>query len=139
MDGVLVDSNSTGINNDTKKEYKDQIYNAPDFFKDMTPLEGAIDAYKILCKKFDTYILTAAPWGNPTAANNKIDWVKKYLPDEAYKRIIISHNKHLCMGDYLVDDSTRNGAAEFVGEHIHFGTDTFPDWKSVLDYLSDKS
>ena len=139
MDGVLVDSNSTGINNDTKKEYKDQIYNAPDFFKDMTPLNGAIDAYKILCKKFDTYILTAAPWGNPTAANNKIDWVKKYLPDEAYKRIIISHNKHLCMGDYLVDDSTRNGAAEFVGEHIHFGTDTFPDWKSVLDYLSDKS
>tara|TARA_A100000164_G_C21340841_1_gene510894 strand:+ start:98 stop:517 length:420 start_codon:yes stop_codon:yes gene_type:complete len=139
MDGVLVDSNSTGIDNDTKKKYKDQIYNAPDFFKDMTPLNGAIDAYKILCKKFDTYILTAAPWGNPTAANNKIDWVKKYLPDEAYKRIIISHNKHLCMGDYLVDDSTRNGAAEFVGEHIHFGTDTFPDWKSVLDYLSDKS
>ena len=139
MDGVLVDSNSTGIDNDTKKEYKDQIYNAPDFFKDMTPLNGAIDAYKILCKKFDTYILTAAPWGNPTAANNKIDWVKKYLPDEAYKRIIISHNKHLCMGDYLVDDSTRNGAAEFIGEHIHFGTDTFPDWKSVLNYLSDKS
>ena len=26
MDGVLVDSNSTGINNDTKKEYKDQIF-----------------------------------------------------------------------------------------------------------------
>ena len=139
MDGVLVDSNSTGIDNDTKKEYKDQIYNAPDFFKDMTPLVGAIDAYKILCKQFDTYILTAAPWGNPTAANNKIDWVKKYLPAEAYKRIIISHNKHLCMGDYLVDDSTRNGAGEFTGEHIHFGTDTFPDWKSVLDYLSDKS
>lgn len=87
----------------------------------------------------DTFILTAAPWGNPTAANNKIDWVKKYLPNEAYKRIIISHNKHLCIGDYLVDDSTRNGAGEFTGEHIHFGTDTFPDWKSVLDYLSDKS
>ena len=43
------------------------------------------------------------------------------------------------MGDYLVDDSTRNGAGEFSGEHIHFGTDKFPDWKSVLDYLSDKS
>jgi 5'-nucleotidase len=139
MDGVLVDSHSTGIDDNTKKKFKDQLFNAPDFFKDMLPLEGAIDAYKILCKQFDTYILTAAPWGNPTAANNKIDWVKKYLPDEAYKRIIISHNKNLCMGDYLVDDSTRNGAGEFSGEHIHFGTDKFPDWKSVLDYLSDKS
>ena len=139
MDGVLVDSHYTGIDDNTKKKFKDQLFNAPDFFKDMLPLEGAIDAYKILCKQFDTYILTAAPWGNPTDANNKIDWVKKYLPDQAYKRIIISHNKNLCMGDYLVDDSTRNGAGEFSGEHIHFGTDKFPDWKSVLDYLSDKS
>ena len=127
MDGVIVDPASTGIDNNTKKEFKDQLYNAPYFFRDMTPLAGSIDAYKLLCKQFDTYILTAAPWGNPTAASDKINWVKKYLPNEAYKRIIISHNKHLCMGDYLVDDSTRNGAGEFSGEHIHFGTDKFPD------------
>ena len=139
MDGVLVDSNSTGISDNTKKEYKDQLYNAPDFFKDMKPMTDAINAYKALSLKFNTYILTAAPWVNPTAANDKIAWVKKYLPDVAHKRIIISHNKHLCMGDYLIDDSTRNGAGEFSGEHIHFGTDKFPDWKSVLDYLADKS
>lgn len=139
MDGVLVDSSSTGIDDNTKNKYKDQLYNAPDFFKDMVPVDGSIEAYKILCMKFDTYILTAAPWNNPTAANDKINWVKRYLPNEAHKRIIISHNKHLCIGDYLIDDSTRNGASDFTGEHIHFGTDTFPNWKSVLDYLSDKA
>jgi hypothetical protein len=28
-----------------------------------------------------------------------------------------------------------NGAGEFKGEHIHFGQEKFPDWKSVLEYL----
>ena len=39
------------------------------------------------------------------------------------------------MGDYLIDDRTVNCAAQFKGEHIHFGTEKFPNWKSVLEYL----
>jgi 5'-nucleotidase len=27
---------------------------------------------------------------------------------------------------------------EFTGEHIHFGTEQFPDWKRVVDYLKQK-
>ena len=38
----------------------------------------------------------------------------------------------------LIDDRTKNGADLFPGEHIHFGTDTFPDWSAVLDYLRGK-
>ena len=90
-------------------------------------------------KKYDTYILTAAPWGNPTAASDKIEWVKKYLPEVAYKRVIISHNKNLCSGNYLIDDNTRNGVSDFKGEHIHYGTPQFPDWKAVTQYLIKKS
>ena len=40
------------------------------------------------------------------------------------------------MGDYLIDDRLRNGAEKFNGEHIHFGTEKFPDWNSVLKYLN---
>ena len=29
----------------------------------------------------------------------------------------------------------RNGAGKFKGEHIHFATDKFPDWDTVLNYL----
>jgi hypothetical protein len=39
------------------------------------------------------------------------------------------------MGDYLIDDRTKNGAGEFSGELIQFGGKDFPDWKSVLNYL----
>jgi 5'(3')-deoxyribonucleotidase len=48
---------------------------------------------------------------------------------------VITHCKHLCEGDYLIDDRGKNGASEFKGERIQFGSDRFADWKSVLSYL----
>ena len=140
MDGVLVKSNIEleCLDDDIQYKFKNRLYEAPGFFSKLKPIEGAIESYKYLTKKFDTYILTAAPWNNPTAANDKIEWVKKYLPDEAYKRIIIIHNKNLNIGDYLIDDNLRNGVSEFKGMHIHFGTEKFPDWKSVVEFLDNE-
>ena len=57
------------------------------------------------------------------------------LHDEAYKRLIIAHHKNLLRGDYLIDDREKNGAKEFEGELILFGSEKFPDWRSVLKYL----
>jgi hypothetical protein len=34
-----------------------------------------------------------------------------------------------------VDDRTKNGASEFEGEHVHSGTEQFPDWNAFLDHL----
>ena len=31
--------------------------------------------------------------------------------------------------ELLIDDRTANGAAQFTGEHIHFGSEKFPNWK----------
>jgi 5'-nucleotidase len=53
----------------------------------------------------------------------------------AFKRLILSHHKHLNRGDYLVDDRPNNGASEFEGEWVKFGTDDYPDWPAVTDYL----
>ena len=52
-----------------------------------------------------------------------------------YKRLIISHHKDLCKGDYLIDDRVKNGDGEFEGELIMYGSDRFPDWMSVINYL----
>jgi len=101
----------------------------------MEPMENATESYIKLCEKFDTYILSTSPWENPTALNDKLDWVKKYLGNYAYKRLILSHNKHLNHGHYLIDDREKNGADRFVGELILFGGDRFPDWSAVINYL----
>ena len=36
---------------------------------------------------------------------------------------------------YLIDDRDKNGAAEFEGELIRYGSEKFPDWDAVLEYL----
>jgi 5'(3')-deoxyribonucleotidase len=70
------------------------------------------------------------------ATEAKQRWVMKYLGDPAKKRIIVSHHKNLMIGEYLIDDRTANGAAEFKGELIQFGTEKYPNWAAVLNYLN---
>ena len=137
MDNVLVDfpSGIAQLTPDTQKEYEGRLDEVPGIFALMTPLEGAIDAFETLSKKYDSYILSTAPWENSSAWKDKNEWVKKYLGKSAHKRLILSHHKNLNKGDYLIDDRTANGAGEFEGEHIQFGSDKFPDWESVLEYL----
>ena len=137
MDNVLVDFPSAfpKVSPKLLDEFEGRLDEIPNIFSLMEPLTGAIEAFQILSKKFDSYLLSTAPWENSSAWSDKNEWVKKYLGSTAYKRLILSHNKHLNIGDYLIDDRTANGADRFTGEHIHFGSERFPDWASVLRYL----
>ncbi len=139
MDNVLVDF-ETGIDKldeNTIRKYEDNLDDVPGIFSLMEPMPGAIEAFITLSSsdKYDVYILSTAPWENNTAWSDKLDWVKKYLGDNAHKRLILSHHKNLNSGDYLIDDRTRNGVDKFLGEHIHFGQENFKTWKEVLNYL----
>jgi 5'(3')-deoxyribonucleotidase len=137
MDGVLVDFQSGIDRTDTAtlEKYEGHYDDIPGIFARMDPMPGAIEAFRLLSHNYDVYILSTAPWHNPSAWSDKVVWVQRYLGDVAYKRLILSHHKDLCHGDYLIDDRTKHGAGEFCGEHIHFRTDKFPSWQSVLDYL----
>ncbi len=137
MDNVLVDfpSGISKLSQEVINEYESNLDEVPNIFSLMEPLEGAIDSFKILSQRYDTYILSTAPWKNSSAWSDKVKWVQKYLGESAYKRLILTHHKNLNHGDYLIDDRTKNGAGEFKGELIQFGTDKFPDWKSVCSYL----
>ncbi|HZK07596.1 MAG TPA: hypothetical protein VFC92_05300 [Bacteroidales bacterium] len=140
MDGVLVDFQS-GIDQlslETQKEFENRLDEVPGIFDLMKPMPGAIEAYERLCEKFDTYILSTAPWENPSAWSDKLLWVQKHLGKVAYKRLILSHHKNLLKGHFIIDDNTRRGVDKFQGEHICFATAKFPDWKTVVDYLETK-
>ena len=141
MDNVLVDFKSgiDAISQEERDEYKDDLDDVPGIFSKMKPVEGAIEAYNKLIKHFDVYILSTAPWNNSSAWTDKLLWVQKYLGKQAYKRLILSHNKNLNIGDYLIDDRKANGAGEFKGEHIHFLSEDFKNWDDVLSYLIPKA
>lgn len=137
MDGVLVDFQSSFEKIDAKilEDYKDNKDDIPRIFSLMAPMAGAVEAFQFLSEHFDTYILSTAPWNNPSAWSDKLEWVKLHLGEAAKKRLILTHQKNLNRGDYLIDDRTKHGADMFGGELIKFGTAQFPDWKSVIAYL----
>ena len=137
MDNVLVDFQSglDQMSDEIKAEYAGRLDEIPGLFAKMKPMEGAIEAVHELQKHYDLFILSTAPWKNSSAWSDKVDWVKKYLNDVFYKRMVITHRKDLCQGDYLIDDCGKNGTSEFAGEWIHFGSELFPNWNDVLDYL----
>lgn len=137
MDNVLVNFQS-GIDRlsaEDRVKYDGEYDEAPGIFSLMDPMSGALEAFEALASKFDTYILSTAPWHNPSAWSDKVLWVQRYLGKPAYKRLILSHHKNLNDGHYLIDDRLKNGVDLFKGEHIHFGTDAFPNWASVTKYL----
>lgn len=137
MDNVLVDFRSAlpKIDEPTLRAYADHLDDIPGIFALMEPVQGAVDAVRRLAEKYDVFILSTAPWRNPSAWSDKVQWVNKYFDDVFYKRLIITHRKDLCQGDYLIDDRGKNGTSEFGGEWIQFGSERFPDWQAVLDYL----
>ena len=141
MDNVLVDFESglAQISEEIKQEYVGRLDEIPGLFGLMKPMPGAIDAMHELQKHYDLFILSTAPWKNPSAWSDKVKWVTQYLDDVFHKRIVITHRKDLCQGDYLIDDRGKNGTSDFTGEWIEFGSENFPDWNSVLAYLGIKS
>lgn len=140
MDGVLVDFQSgiDQMDEATLKEYHKRYDEIPDIFSLMKPIPGALEAFARLSKHFDTYILSTAPWENPSAWRHKLEWVQKYMGKEANRKLILTHNKHLNIGDFLVDDRTGRGADRFTGEHIHFGKPGFENWEVVERYLMER-
>jgi 5'-nucleotidase len=141
MDNVLVDFRSGlhGLEPTLVRAYEDRLDELPGIFARMEPLPGALEAYARLRTHFDTYVLSTAPWENPSAWSDKLLWIKRHLGTHAHKRLILTHHKNLNTGDFLIDDRIKNGVEHFGGEHIHFGTERFPDWPSVVAYLLERA
>ncbi len=141
MDNVLVDfpHGIECLSEEDKIKYEGNYDECPNIFSKMIPIPNAIESYHELAKHFDTYILSTSPWKNPSAWRHKLEWVQEYLgnsdSEPAYKRLILTHHKNLNKGDFLIDDRPNNGAWQFEGELIRFGTPRFSNWKAVMSYL----
>ena len=73
---------------------------------------------------------------NPLCYTEKRIWVEQHSGMEMVERLIISPDKSLLKGDYLIDDIPEGkGQESFEGKLIQFGTSKYPDWQSVVEYL----
>ena len=149
MDGVLVDFGKAIEDWFTNHPHlKGRYETFPDhiqgLFRIAPPMKDAIEAVKKLydSDKYDMFIATSAPWGNPDSLTDKRFWIEKYFGRMFHKKLVTTHRKDLLVGDYLIDDRVKNGAGDFPGEHIHFGWcyenekwNKYHSWDTVLDYL----
>ena len=80
MDNVLVDFSSgvEKISEHLQIEYQGRIDEVPGVFSLMKPYVGAVESFERLCKKYDTYILSTAPWLNASAWSDKNLWVRLF-------------------------------------------------------------
>jgi 5'-nucleotidase len=146
MDNTLVDFGARleGIDQGLRARYLGREDELPGLFALMPPMPGALEAFAELSSMFDTYILSTAPWANPSAWQHKVEWVHVHFGMEpgspAYKRLILSHHKQLNRGEFLVDDRPgHNGADRFDGEVVPFSSAEFPDWPTVVAYLRERA
>lgn len=149
MDGVLVDLEKEmnkffELHPYLKERYKNNPDHIQGLFRNPPPIEGAIEAVKKLYEsgKYELFIATAAPWGNPMSASDKRFWIEDHFGKMFHKKMFITHRKDLLMGDYLIDDRLRNGAGEFKGELLRFGysyeekkMNEYPTWEAILNKL----
>ena len=108
------------------------------FFANLEPIDGAIESvFRLInSEKHDPWILTAPSVKNPMCYTEKRVWIEKYFGIDFCEKLIISPNKALLKGDYLIDDfNYGKGQDQFEGELIHFGSQGFPDWFVIRKYL----
>lgn len=108
-----------------------------DFFRKLEPIQEAVNLFFALQEHFDVYILTAPSEYNPLSYTEKRIWVEEHLGMDAVKKLIISPNKALSIGDYLIDDkASGKGQDGFTGRLIQIGSKEFPNWESIASFFS---
>lgn len=135
MDGVLADFERAVKN---KNDYQRKLAKRKKgFFLNLHPIDGAVEAFLELSKYYSMFILSTPSWSNEHSWSEKKLWVDKHLGRFGYKKLILCHDKSLFKGKALIDDRTVNGALEFQGEFIHFGSKQFPGWPEITKHLVD--
>ncbi len=138
MDGVLCDYQNAfdeAIQLNPKIAFPQSQF---DFYRKLKPIKDAIESVNKLLQNndFEVYILTAPSIYNPLSYTEKRIWVEEYLGMQMVEKLIISPNKSLLKGHYLIDDTKEGrGQENFEGKLIHFGSEKFSDWQKVLSYF----
>ena len=121
----LKDTTDFYITNEYPEEYKEdikEIYNSPNFFSSLDPIEGGINAIKEMVKLGHEVFICTAPLDNyDYCVLEKMQWIEKHLGKEFVKKMIISYDKTHVKGDILIDDMPEvKGSNTPEWEHVIF-------------------
>lgn len=127
-------------------ELMNTIYHAPGFCRSLKPIPGSLEAVLEMKKEgHDVFICTAPLRRYEDCVLEKYEWTDKHLGREWTRRIILTADKTLVHGDFLIDDKPEiKGIMTPVWEHILYDKPynrqvtgkkrlkSLKDWKSVI-------
>ncbi len=144
MDGVVADFEiyantealKMGLTLDEFLKQK-QYRHVEGFYRNLPLIPGAKEAILQLstCGKYELNFLSAPSWGNVSCFSDKRIWIQEHFGKEFEKKMDLSFHKGHYLGHYLIDDRVKYGAEDFIGEHIQYGNEQYPDWNSILNKL----
>jgi 5'(3')-deoxyribonucleotidase len=135
LDGVICDFEKAFKQSQITNPQQPYPQSSWGFFSTLEPIEGAIESIKKLQENFDVWIASAPSVYNLNCYTEKAFWVRQNLGFEMQSKLILITNKSLLKGNFLID----NEINKFDGKLIHFGSEKFPNWNSVLELLEQDS
>lgn len=122
-----------------------ELYSSPGFFRNLPPVRGAIEsAHEMLTIGIDVRICTSAIDEYENCVLEKYEWVERHLGRNFTQRIVLTKDKTIVAGDWLIDDKPAvTGSCLPVWKHVLFDapynrsvTDrprvTWENWRSVI-------
>ena len=122
------------------------IYTAPGFVRNLPPIKEGIEAVKeMLSMRIEVRICTAPLKNYKNCVLEKYQWIEHYLGREFVERVILTRDKTLVRGDFLIDDKPDiKGVAQPTWEQIIFDQPwnqrskvakrmfSWNDWKKII-------
>ena len=130
LDNVICDYNRRVF--ELRAEYDcDDINELPIHYKDIEPIDTAIEAFEQLANLFEVYIITP-----DVQREEKIEWVRTHLPF-AVEWIVFCDTEEIREGNYLICRDHKKAGC-FRGRVIEFLSMDFPGWEDVAQYIAAK-
>lgn len=120
MDDTIADFHKAAV--DEGKVIESRMWDK-DFFLNLEPIPGAKGAINDLGRLgYDLYILSQPLAESPESYTDKALWIQRHFP-QLYNKIVLTQNKGLHLGGYLIDDNADKWKAKFEatgGKFIHY-------------------
>lgn len=124
MDDVIADFFNSA--KDKTNTVDEGLMYTHDFFFNLKPVSGAVsNVRRILNLGFDVWILTQPLANWAPSYSEKVRWINIHFP-ELTNKIIMTQDKGLMVGHYLIDDNDVKWKAKFEkngGKFVHFAYD----------------
>jgi len=92
------------------------------FFREMLPMKGAKKALEEMREKgWEVFICTSPLSTYKNCVSEKYEWVENYLGPSWVKQIILTKDKTVIKGDFLIDDKP-----------LITGVEASPEWEHIL-------